>query len=117
MKLKYAETDAGVMQRASLERIADLFKVFGDATRLAIVQELKGGALNVGELVERLEQTWQPRALYDAHWMKEQAFLRTSWNSLVTLMKHLSMHLFGLFRAQAQRFQFGFWVPAFMAPS
>ena len=57
MKLKYAETDAGVMQRASLERIADLFKVFGDATRLAIVQELKGGALNVGELVERLGTT------------------------------------------------------------
>lgn len=52
-----ATVAAAVMDRASLERVAELFKVFGDATRLAIVQELKGGALNVGEMVQRLDTT------------------------------------------------------------
>ena len=58
--MKWAEEETvatTLMDRASLERVAELFKVFGDATRLAIVQELKGGALNVGEMVERLGTT------------------------------------------------------------
>ncbi len=45
------------MDRAALEQVGELFKVFGDATRLAIMQELKSGSLKVGELVERLDTT------------------------------------------------------------
>ena len=65
------------MDRASLERIADLFKVFGDATRLAILQELKAGALNVGELVDRLGTTQANvskhlRIMHDARLLKRE---------------------------------------------
>lgn len=42
------------MDRASLEKIAKFFSVFSDATRLAILMELKEGALTVGELVKRV---------------------------------------------------------------
>jgi len=37
-----------------LERVANLFRAFGEATRLAIIQELKGGELSVSEIVGRL---------------------------------------------------------------
>jgi DNA-binding transcriptional ArsR family regulator len=37
-----------------LERVANLFRVFGEATRLAIIQEIKEGELSVSEIVERL---------------------------------------------------------------
>lgn len=37
-----------------LERVAGLFRAFAESTRLAIVQELKGGELGVSEIVERL---------------------------------------------------------------
>ncbi|MDP3852038.1 MAG: metalloregulator ArsR/SmtB family transcription factor [Luteolibacter sp.] len=37
-----------------LERVAGLFRAFAESTRLAIVQELKGGELSVSEIVERL---------------------------------------------------------------
>ncbi len=58
--------------RASLERIADLFKVFSDATRLAILQALKAGPMSVGQLVEHLGTTQANvskhlRVLHDAH--------------------------------------------------
>ncbi|MDF1813782.1 MAG: metalloregulator ArsR/SmtB family transcription factor [Verrucomicrobiales bacterium] len=43
--------------RASFEVIADLFKVFSDATRLSILQSLKAGPLTVGQLVEHLGMT------------------------------------------------------------
>lgn len=43
------------LDRDLLERVAKLFRAFGDATRLAILQELKnGGERSVGELVERV---------------------------------------------------------------
>ncbi len=42
------------MDRASLEKVARLFSVFSDATRLEILMELKAGALTVGELVNRV---------------------------------------------------------------
>ncbi|MFN0129455.1 MAG: ArsR/SmtB family transcription factor [Verrucomicrobiales bacterium] len=38
------------LDRASLERLAGVFRAFGDATRLALLQELKSGAKNVNEL-------------------------------------------------------------------
>ena len=37
-----------------LERVANLFRAFSEATRLAIIQELKSGELSVSEIVERL---------------------------------------------------------------
>ncbi len=43
------------MDRASLEKIAKFFGLFSDATRLAVLMELKEGALTVGELVNRLD--------------------------------------------------------------
>lgn len=43
------------MDRASLEKVAKFFGVFSDATRLAILMELKPGALTVGELVKRVD--------------------------------------------------------------
>jgi len=36
--------------RAGLERLAAVFRAFGDATRLALLQELKAGARSVNEL-------------------------------------------------------------------
>lgn len=38
------------LDRVSLERLAGVFRAFGDATRLALLQELKSGAKNVNEL-------------------------------------------------------------------
>ena len=37
-----------------LERVAALFRAFAESTRLAIIQELKGGELSVSEIVARL---------------------------------------------------------------
>ena len=42
------------LNRASLEKVAAIFAAFADATRLAILQELKKGRLSVGELVASL---------------------------------------------------------------
>lgn len=38
------------LDRAVLERLAAVFRAFGDATRLALLQELKGGPRSVNEL-------------------------------------------------------------------
>ena len=43
--------------RASFEAIAEMFRVFGDATRLQILQALTAGEKNVGQLVQELEMT------------------------------------------------------------
>lgn len=40
-----------------LERVAHLFRVFAEATRLALLQELKDGPKSVGELVDALPTT------------------------------------------------------------
>ncbi len=42
------------LDRAGLERVARVFQAFSDATRLAILQELKPGPCSVGTLVERI---------------------------------------------------------------
>jgi len=59
------------LEREDLERIAEIFRVFSEATRLAILQALKDGERNVNELVEQLGTTQaniskQLRVLYDA---------------------------------------------------
>jgi DNA-binding transcriptional ArsR family regulator len=57
--------------RDDLERIAEIFRVFSEATRLAILQALREGEQSVNELVEKLGTTQaniskQLRVLYDA---------------------------------------------------
>ena len=42
------------LDRAELEKLGALFGAFADATRLAILQELRQGRLSVGELVSSL---------------------------------------------------------------
>jgi DNA-binding transcriptional ArsR family regulator len=42
---------------ADLDRVAALFRVFSEATRLALLQELKDGPKSVGELVNALPTT------------------------------------------------------------
>ncbi len=54
-----------------LERVANLFRVFAEATRLALLQELKEGPKSVGELVDALPTTQanvskQLKMLHDA---------------------------------------------------
>ncbi|MCW1926038.1 metalloregulator ArsR/SmtB family transcription factor [Luteolibacter arcticus] len=54
-----------------LERVANLFRVFAEATRLALLQELKDRPKSVGELVDALPTTQanvskQLKMLYDS---------------------------------------------------
>jgi DNA-binding transcriptional ArsR family regulator len=42
------------LDSTQLERVANLFRAFAEATRLAIVQELKSGELSVSEIVDNL---------------------------------------------------------------
>ncbi|RYD60548.1 MAG: ArsR family transcriptional regulator [Verrucomicrobiaceae bacterium] len=42
---------------SDLERVANLFRIFSEATRLALLQELKDGSKSVGELVDSLPTT------------------------------------------------------------
>jgi DNA-binding transcriptional ArsR family regulator len=54
-----------------LERVANLFRAFSEATRLAILQELKSGELSVSEIVEQLHTSQanvskQLKILHDA---------------------------------------------------
>ena len=50
MKAK-GRKDEGRLGGDQLERVAHLFKAFAEPTRLAILQELKGGSRTVGEVV------------------------------------------------------------------
>ncbi len=57
--------------REDLERIAEIFRVFSEATRLGILQALRHGERSVNELVEQLGTTQaniskQLRILHDA---------------------------------------------------
>lgn len=61
--------------REYFEVVADLFKVFADATRLSILQLLKHGPMTVGQLVEKLGMTQANiskhlKILADAHILK-----------------------------------------------
>lgn len=40
------------LDRAALDRLAEIFQAFADGTRLALLQELKDGPKNVGELFD-----------------------------------------------------------------
>jgi DNA-binding transcriptional ArsR family regulator len=42
------------LSRQALEKVADVFRLLAEATRLAILQELKSGPKTVGTLVENL---------------------------------------------------------------
>lgn len=63
--------DGKPVSRDALEPVADLFRVFSEATRLAILKVLMGGSRSVNELVEELgaaqaNVSKQLRILYDA---------------------------------------------------
>lgn len=49
MSINKIKSDSS-FDRAALERLAGVFRAFGDATRLALLQELKGGPRSVNEL-------------------------------------------------------------------
>ncbi|MFT5190471.1 MAG: DNA-binding transcriptional ArsR family regulator [Verrucomicrobiales bacterium] len=70
-KVNESDTGKPILSREALERVADLFRVFSEATRLAILQSLMSGTKSVNELVEELSATQaniskQLRVLYDA---------------------------------------------------
>mgnify|MGYP002655173825 CR=1 FL=1 len=70
-----------------LERVAGLFRAFAEPTRLAIIQELKGGEMSVSEIVDQLTTSQanvskQLRMLYDA--------------GLVTRRKQATQVLYGI---------------------
>ncbi|WP_193211089.1 ArsR/SmtB family transcription factor [Luteolibacter marinus] len=48
---------AAKLSLSDLERVANLFRVFSEATRLALLQELREGPKAVGELVDALPTT------------------------------------------------------------
>lgn len=61
----------------ALEKVAALFKVFAEPTRLAILQHLRSGTLSVNEIVELLSTSQanvskQLRILYDADLLKRE---------------------------------------------
>jgi len=45
------------LDRAALDRLAEIFQAFADGTRLALLQELKDGPKNVGELLSAIGTT------------------------------------------------------------
>ena len=54
-KKKTSEASPKKLDSAALEKIAELFRVFSEATRLAILQELREAPHSVNELVEKLD--------------------------------------------------------------
>lgn len=59
------------LDRESLEKVAELFRIFSEPTRLGILQFLKGRSTSVNEIVDALETSQaniskQLRILYDA---------------------------------------------------
>ena len=58
MKDVYAQADVGAindMSEEELSDLAELFKIFGDSTRIRILCDLLGGEKNVTEITEDLE--------------------------------------------------------------
>ena len=45
------------MKNEKINDLAELFKIFGDSTRLRILMQLEAGELCVGDLAEALEMT------------------------------------------------------------
>ena len=59
------------LDSVALERLAGVFRAFGDGTRLALLQQLRGGERSVNELVEAVGHSQgnvskQLRVLFDA---------------------------------------------------
>jgi len=63
--------------RESLEKVAEIFRVFSEATRLTILQELKAGRRSVNDLVvavgsSQANVSKQLRILFDADFVKRE---------------------------------------------
>lgn len=91
------------LDKESLERLAGVFLAFADATRLGILQELRSGRKNVGELVvslgssqanisKHLKQLHQAGLLVRE---KEgvQVFYQVAEKSVFEMCKHACMNL------------------------
>ena len=65
-----AKRPTAKQSRQALEKIAEVFRLLAEPTRLAIIQELKAGPMTVGALVESLATSQanvskQLKTLYD----------------------------------------------------
>ena len=65
------------LDRATLERVAMIFRAFGEPTRLAILQELKENEKSVNELVASIDSSQanvskQLRILFDAGLLRRE---------------------------------------------
>lgn len=74
VKTKPAPTSQGIQ---TLEKIAEVFRLLSEPTRLAILQELKAGPMTVGTLVERLDLSQanvskQLRILFDGGFLSRE---------------------------------------------
>lgn len=72
-----AELATSKQSRQALEKIADVFRLLSEPTRLAILQELKSGPKTVGTLVESLESSQanvskQLRILFDGGFLARE---------------------------------------------
>jgi DNA-binding transcriptional ArsR family regulator len=72
-----ADPTAPKQSRHALEKIADVFRLLAEPTRLAILQELKGGPKTVGTLVESLNSSQanvskQLRILFDGGFLSRE---------------------------------------------
>jgi DNA-binding transcriptional ArsR family regulator len=72
-----ADPTAPKQSRHALEKIAGVFRLLSEPTRLAILQELKGGPKTVGTLVESLNSSQanvskQLRILFDGGFLARE---------------------------------------------
>ena len=91
-------TSDNKLDRDALEKIAGVFRVFSEATRLQILQELKAGPRNVTQLVERLaisqaNVSKQLRVLHDAGIIRRD---RQGTQAIYTISDPLTFELCGL---------------------
>ena len=68
---------AAKQSRQALEKIAEVFRLLAEPTRLAIIQELKTGPMTVGALVESLATSQanvskQLKTLYDGGFLARE---------------------------------------------
>jgi DNA-binding transcriptional ArsR family regulator len=81
------DTPAPNLNRQALEKIADVFRLLAEPTRLAILQELKSGPKTVGALVESLglsqaNVSKQLKIMFDGGFLGREKDGVTVWYSI-----------------------------------
>jgi len=79
-----SESSTPKPSRQALEKIADVFRLLSEPTRLAILQELKSGPKTVGTLVENLDSSQaniskQLRILFDGGFLSRERDGASVW--------------------------------------